>query len=137
MPKPNGRRFSREVKLAAVKRMLAGEDVPSLAKELGTTRKSLYEWRAKYQRDGAAAFRGPRQLRVVMEIDPPPEVGAAAPPAHSDLAKARARVSELERKIGQQQLELDFFQNALRQVRERRRPNDGPGVTTSTRQSRQ
>ena len=33
MPKPKGRRFGREVKLAAVKRMLAGENVRSLAKQ--------------------------------------------------------------------------------------------------------
>src|SRR4051794_26459763 len=106
MPKPTGRRFDRDVKLAAVKRMLAGENVPSLSKELGTTRKSLYEWRAKYLRYGAAAFRGSGRLRVVMEIDPPPEASGAAPPlpAHADLAKARARIGELERKVGQQQV---------------------------------
>jgi transposase-like protein len=60
MPKSKGRRYSREVKLAAVKRMLAGENVPLLAKEVGTTRKSLYEWRASYLRGGStgAAWKG-------------------------------------------------------------------------------
>jgi hypothetical protein len=46
-------------------------------------------------------------------------------------------VKELERKIGQQQVELDFFQKALRQVGEARRPSDGPGVKTSMLSSRQ
>ena len=47
-----------------------------------------------------------------------------APPvslaAHDPAAAAR-RIAELERKIGQQQLELDFFRAALRHVRELRR----------------
>jgi hypothetical protein len=49
---------------------------------------------------------------------------------------APERIAELERKVGQQQIELDFFRRALRQVREARRPNAGPGVTGSTRSSR-
>jgi hypothetical protein len=36
------------------------------------------------------------------------------------VAAAR-RIADLERKIGQQQLELDFFRVALRHVRELRR----------------
>ena len=46
------------------------------------------------------------------------------------------RIAELERKVGQQQIELDFFRQALRRVREARRPNAGPGVTGSTRSSK-
>jgi hypothetical protein len=45
-------------------------------------------------------------------------------------------VSDLERKIGQQQVELDFFREALRQVGEARRPSDGPGAPASTPPSR-
>jgi transposase len=45
--------------------------------------------------------------------DPPP---ASALAAHDPAAAAR-RLAELERKIGQQQLELDFFRAALRHVR--------------------
>jgi hypothetical protein len=57
-------------------------------------------------------------------------------PPHAELVKARARIVDLERKIGQQTLELDFFRKALRQVREKRQPSDGPGAKPSTRQSR-
>jgi transposase len=47
----------------------------------------------------------------------------------TEFEVARRRIAELERKIGQQQLELDFFRQALRQVR----LSTGPGVTGSTR----
>jgi hypothetical protein len=50
--------------------------------------------------------------------------------------RARKRVDELERKVGQQQLELDFFRAALRQVEGARQPSDGPGERASTRSSR-
>jgi hypothetical protein len=49
---------------------------------------------------------------------------------------ARKSIGELERKIGQQQVELDFFRQALRRVGEARRPSDGPGGRRSTRSSR-
>jgi len=97
MPKSKGRRYSREVKLAAVKRMLAGENVPLLAKEVGTTRKSLYEWRASYLRGGAQALRGRGQPWASVEAETPPQASAAAPPlprtseeqpALAELAKA-------------------------------------------------
>jgi transposase-like protein len=132
------RRFGREEKLAAVKRMLARENVVALSRELKVSRKMLYDWRAKYLAGGAAALRGAGQPRKVMEVEPPPELGGAAPPLppHAELVKARARIAELERKIGRQQLELDFFQQALRQVGERRQPSDEPGVKTSTPSSR-
>ena len=131
------RRFGREEKLAAVKRMLAGENVVALSRELKISRKMLYDWRGKYLSGGAMALRGPGQPRTLVEVEPP-EVSAAAPPLppHAELVKARARIVELERKIGRQQLELDFFQQALRQVREQRRPSDGPGAKPSTPSSR-
>jgi hypothetical protein len=53
-----------------------------------------------------------------------------------DVATARNRITALERKIGQQQLELDFFRQALRQVEGARQPSDGLGVRASTRSSR-
>jgi hypothetical protein len=53
-----------------------------------------------------------------------------------DLDGARQRVGELERKIGQQQVDLDFFREALRRIEETRRPNDGLGVKASTPPSR-
>jgi hypothetical protein len=46
-------------------------------------------------------------------------VAAPAAAGEEDLARAQRRVAELERKIGQQQVDLDFFRRALRHVRER------------------
>ena len=132
------RRHSREEKLAAVKRMLAGENVRALSRELNMARSQMFAWRAKYLSGGAAALRGAGQPFKLVEVEPPPEVSAAAPPLppHAELTKARARIVELERKIGRQALELDFFHKALRQVREKRRPSDGPGAKPSTPSSR-
>ena len=125
---PQRRRFSREVKLAAVERMLAGENVAALARELGGVHKLLYHWRGKYVSGGAAALRSPGQH--------PRTAAVGRPREPADLAQARARIVELERKVGQQQLELDFFRKALRQVREKRQPSDGPGASSSTPRSR-
>jgi hypothetical protein len=51
------------------------------------------------------------------------------------LKEARALIADLERKIGRQQLELDFFKRALRQVEASRRPSE-PGATASTPSSK-
>jgi len=54
---PGRRRFSREFKLAAVRRMAEGANVSQLARELGISRKGLYEWRDKLSKGGPAALR--------------------------------------------------------------------------------
>jgi transposase len=59
---------------------------------------------------GAAAVTrhkpGPRKLR--------PLAGPATRSSSGELAKARVEIAELERKIGQQALDIDFFHKALR-----------------------
>ena len=120
--------FSREFKLSAVKRMLAGESVTSLSRELGVPRGQLYQWCGHFRGGGAEALRPacrPRKGFGALDLEP-----------GRDLATAHRRVAELERKIGQQQVELDFFRRALRQVGGTRRPSDGSGVQASTRSSR-
>jgi transposase-like protein len=123
--------FSRETKLAALRRMLAGENVSALARELKLRRKLLYAWRDNFRAGGAEALRNrgrPRKSALAALPETSPVTAAPA----TELAKAKQRVAELERKIGQQQVELDFFRQALRQVRGKRRPSDGPGATAST-----
>ena len=123
--------FSRALKLSAVKRMLAGENTTALAKELKVARTLLYRWRDSYRKDGAKAFPGhggrPPKL--------PSGIAGARAQSASDLASAEKRIADLERKIGQQQVELDFFQRALRQVGANG-PTNGPGAKASTRSSR-
>lgn len=116
------RRHSREEKLAVVKRMLAGENVRALSRELKLARSQMYRWRATYLSGGAAALRGPGQPRKLVEVEPPPETNAAAPPLppHAELTKARARIVDLERKIGQQALEIDFLKGCLQRIEAQR-----------------
>jgi transposase-like protein len=104
--------WGRELKISAVKRMLAGENTTALAKELKVRRTMLYRWRDSYRRDGAKAFPG--------HAGRPPKfsrgIAGVREQAASNSAAAAKRIAELERKIGQQQVELDFFRRALRQV---------------------
>jgi len=83
-------------------------------------RRRCGRWVGQRKGDGVVGSRVRKQARDVAATD----------------TSAPERVAELERKIGQQQLELDFFRQALRRVREARRPNAGPGVTGSTRSSK-
>jgi transposase len=125
------RTFSREFKLSAVHRMLSGENVSGLARELRVLRKDLYKWRDSFRAHGPEGLRSRGRPRKSA-----PVTSAAAAPAADELTRARQRIAELERKIGQQHVELDFFRQALRQVRGTRRPSDGSGATASTPSSR-
>jgi transposase len=104
--------FPTAFKLAAIKRLEAGEAVLPLARELGVSRKVLHDWRKAWKLHGPAGLNrkrgpnpGPRKLRPLAE----PAKGSVG-----ELAQARARIAELERKVGQQALDIDFFQKALR-----------------------
>lgn len=127
MPKTKARRFRQDFKVATVERMLAGENVSALARSLKVKRKLLYEWRDRYRTGGPDALRGPgrpvgsQRVRKSVQKD--------------ELVQAKARIAELERKIGQQQVDLDFFQRALRQVDGLRR-NSGRGGRGSTGSSK-
>jgi transposase len=114
-----------EFKRAAVALMASGVKISVLARELGVSRQRLYEWRAAIAAGDEFLRRPGRPKRIV------------TPPAQAnDLAGAQRRIAELERRLGQQQLELDFFKQALRQVEALRRPSKGPGATASTPSSK-
>ena len=140
----SGRRFSREFKLAALSRMAAGENVSALARELGIRRKYLYQWRDRFRAGGPVALRSrgrPTKAELLeMRTGEVIERSASAPMPPPDppdeLVRTQLRIAELERKVGQQELELDFFQRALRHVEEARRPSGVPGGTASTRSSK-
>jgi transposase-like protein len=135
MPNKSPRKFDRAFKLEAVRRLLAGETVRALSDELTVLRKDLYAWRKLFRAGGVEALRPLGRPRkgagvVTAKVRKRARDVAAGDPGAPD------RIAELERKIGQQQIELDFFRQALRRVREARRPNAGPGVTGSTRSSK-
>jgi transposase-like protein len=130
MPKKRSRVFSRAFKLAAVRRMMAGEDVSALSRELQVLRKDLYYWRTRFRAGGPEALRGkgrPKKTEVV-RLQPNEPSG--------EVERARERIAALERKIGQQQVDLDFFRQALQQVGGARRPSAEPGAPRSTRSSK-
>jgi transposase len=53
-----------------------------------------------------------------------------------DVSEARRQIVELERKVGEQQVALDFFKGVLRRIEASRRRSDGRGATASSPKSR-
>ena len=123
------RRYSREFKLAALARLEEAGHVAALAKELGVRRELLHKWRAKFSVGGALALSTTGRPRPV--VTPVGEGGGDRP--EDEAGRNRRRIAELERKVGQQQLDLDFFRAALRQVKDRGPGSDGSGGPASTR----
>ena len=121
--------FSWEFKERVVRRMLAGESVTALHHELQIKRSVLYRWRDAYREEGVAGLQrsGGR----------PPGVPSPTRPAGEPGAAAALRIAELERKVGQQALDLDFFRRAFKRVKESRRKPAEPGATASTEKSGQ
>jgi transposase len=118
------RTFSREFKLQIVKRIAAGELISALARELGVHRQLLYKWRDASRRGDPPRARGrPRKAEGS---------GSGA----DELEAARRRIEELERKVGQQTLELDFFKGALRRIEASRPAKGKPGETASSPRSK-
>lgn len=117
--------YTKAFKLSAVARMGDAGNVSALAEELGVHRNQLYRWRKALGRGGPDGLRTRgRPRRGVAKVE------------REGLAAARQRIAELERRLGQQALELDFFRRALRQVEALRQPSDRPGATASTPSSR-
>ena len=138
MARGTGRSFSREFKLAALNRMASGENVSALARELKLRRKLLYAWRDNLRAGGPPALRTRGRQRKAAALERTIEAAVPAPAsgAAAELEAARRRIGELERKIGQQQVDLDFFRQALQQVRGKRRASAAAGATASTRSSK-
>lgn len=109
------RKFSREFKLSAVGRLRAGQSAAEVARALEVNPGDLYRWRRELDAYGERAFQGNGQKR-----------------AEED------QVAELERKIGQQALEIDFLKRALQRFEEeRRRLRALHGGATSTSKSKE
>lgn len=92
------RRFTREVKEAAVRRMEMGVPVAEVARAAEVSPNALYRWRRELREFGGRAFAGPGRSRVEEQ-----------------------QVVALERKVGQQALELDFLRGCLQHVEEQRK----------------
>jgi transposase-like protein len=135
-----GRRHERAFKVAALERMAAGENVSALGRELGVRRKLLYQWRDTVRRGGVEALRGvgrpPAGARVAATVARERVAAPAGVAEPDELTRARQRIAALERKIGQQALELDFFGQALQLMEQAgRRPSGPQGAPASTASS--
>lgn len=107
-------------------RLEAGASASALAIELGVRRKLLYDWRQAYREHGVAGLnrkRGPKpgKLRMKQEPDDDP------------LSQALARNAELERLIGRQQVDIDFFRRALRLIGAEPASGSAPSSTRSSK----
>ena len=105
----------------AVRRMLAGESVSRLSRELKVRRSLLYRWRDAYRKEGTSGFR---------------PIGRPEWSLENKAKKAEDRITELERKIGQQAVVIDFLRRAFKRVEELRQPNKGNGGNASMERSR-
>ena len=91
------RKFSKELKVEAVRRLANGQTVAEVARAVEVHPSELYRWRRELDEHGERAFQGAGRKRA-----------------------EESRVAELERKIGQQTLEIDFLKRALQHVEEQR-----------------
>ena len=91
------RKFTKEFKLDTVQRLRAGEPAGLVARSLEVSRQELYRWSHDRDKFGERAFPGVGQKRM-----------------------EETRIAELERKIGQQVLEIDFLKRALQHVEQQR-----------------
>jgi transposase len=124
------RSFTQAFKQFAVARMAVVESIRGLAAELNVEQRLLYHWRDRFQSGGQEAL---RRIGRPSRAEAVESEASRAPLDVTDPADAQRRIDELERKIGQQQLDLDFFRAALRHVRDQRLKKGGTGETPSTR----
>ena len=84
---------TKEFKLAAVRRLEQGVSIGEAARALEVDPNVLHRWRREFRQGVGNAFPGNGKQRW-----------------------SEGQIAELERKVGQQELELDFFGEALRRV---------------------
>lgn len=106
------RKFNREFKLAAVKRLDAGVPAGRVARELEVNPNQLHRWRQEYRKRPNGAFSGEGRRR-----------------------QEETQVAELERKIGQQAMEIDFLKGCLRRIEDLRMAQAEPSDPRSSSKS--
>ena len=104
------RTFTREFKLAAIEQ-LGSKTLARVARELELDEKVLRRWKKEFQLNPSAAFSGNGNNRHLN------------------------READLERKIGQMTLEIDFLKKALRRVEEHRLLENAVGSSRSLKRS--
>jgi transposase len=119
----DGRRhFSRQFKIAAVRRVMAGESTTRVARELDIGDELLWRWKKRVEEKGEEHLYG---------------IGQRASEARGSQAEGesqRQRIADLERLVGEQQLEIRFLGKALRRVEELRQEKNDDGAAASSKQ---
>jgi transposase-like protein len=113
------------------RRIEQGESVSKLYYELGIRRSVLYRWRDAYRKEGAAGLARTTGRPSGVPIPAMPKPGVSGEEA------LRQQIAALERKVGQQAVQLDFFKRAFRRVKESNQASGRAGATASTRRSGQ
>jgi transposase len=106
------RRFTREFKLAAMQRLEQGISIAEVARALEVNSNLLQRWRNEFRQGPGNAF-----------------------PGHGQGRWSEGRIAELERKIGQQTLEIDFLKGCLQRIEEQRMLQVSNGNPPSTARS--
>jgi len=119
------RQFPIEFKETAARRLLAGESGTALSRELDVKRSVLYRWRDAYRAEGMGGLSRQRG-RPGPGRRPPPKI---------PIDGRDQRIAELERLLGKQAAELDFFARAFRACNLANPGPDAPIASTSTRSS--
>jgi transposase len=91
------RQFTKEFKLAAVRRLEQGVSIAEATRALEVSANVLHRWRREFRQGHGNAFPGNGKDRW-----------------------SEGRVAELERKVGQQALEIDFLKGCLQRIEEQR-----------------
>jgi transposase-like protein len=99
--------------LAAVRRLEAGVSITEVARGLEVNPNVLHRWRREFRQGPGNVFPGNGQRRW-----------------------SEGRIAELERKIGQQTLEIDFLKGCLQRIEEERMLRALPGNPQSAGKSR-
>ena len=107
MERRKGQRYGSELRRQAVERMNACGNIVGLARELGVSRRVLYQWRARMEQTDSS-------------------------PGRSREIILRKQILKLKRLLANKTLEVDFFRHALQRVGARRRRNCHPGDKAST-----
>ena len=105
--------FTKEFKLAAVRRLEQGVSIGEAARALEVSPIVLHRWRAEFRSGAGNVFPGNGKQRW-----------------------AEGRIAELERKIGQQALEIDFLKGCLQRIEETRMLQALTGNPPSTGKSK-
>jgi transposase len=106
------RQFTKEFKLAAVRRLETGVSLAEVSRGLEVNPNVLDRWRCEFRGAPGKAFPGNGKPRW-----------------------SEGRIAELERKIGQQVVEIDFLKGCLQRIEEQRMLQVSSGSPRSTGRS--